>query len=250
VTTALETEMKQRLGKLAFNGGREIRYLASLVEPQPLRAIVIAAVDRRSWGVAATDDALHLHRHPRVFGRKGTRQFRWSALTAKSTDAMGLDLDFGAERIRLFGPAPAREATALTELARRALAVPGEESPIDLAGLHELARSKLGRALAYGQSLVLDALPDRLLPGERVERLAYASTDFDGLLVLTDRRLLLFDMGLRRGSERLWSLDRADIEGVTLEPNGIRLDSPTGSVLVGDFSPVERRDEFAAVLGA
>jgi hypothetical protein len=62
--------------------------------------------------------------------------------------------------------------------------------------------------VTFGSEAAIDGLPDRLEDGERVERLATATLGFHGLLVLTDRRLLLLDVALRSARERLWEVPR------------------------------------------
>ena len=104
--------------------------------------------------------------------------------------------------------------------------------------------------LTFGFEATIDGLPDRLQTGERVERLAGATGGFAGLLVLTDRRLLLLDVTLRRASERLWELDRSAIRTVERVDGGLRLGLLDGEARLRHFLPPERRDEFAAVLTA
>ena len=93
------------------------------------------------------------------------------------------------------------EFVALLEVARG----PVETSSSDL---RELARIKLGKTLAFGYEATIDALPDRLEPDERVERVAIGTAEFTGMLVVTDRRVLLVDRGLR--AERFWEAPRDD----------------------------------------
>jgi hypothetical protein len=64
----------------------------------------------------------------------------------------------------------------------------------DLTSLIELARDKLGRT-EYAEQF--NALPENLIPGERVENLAQASTRLfeGGILALTDRRVLYISKG-------------------------------------------------------
>ena len=97
---------------------------------------------------------------------------------------------------------PHDEYVALLEAARG----PGE---VTTEEIRELARTKLGSRLAFGYEATIDGLRDRLAPDERVERLAVATAEFTGLLVVTDRRLLLLDVGVR--SQRAWEAPRAEI---------------------------------------
>lgn len=114
-----------------------------------------------------------------------------------------------------------------------------------------MAKTKLGRLMAFGFEAAIDGLPDRLAPGESVQRLAGATLDFAGLLVLTDRRLLLVDVTLREAKERLWDVTRTSIRAAEPVDDGLRLRlSDDDQVTLTAFLPPERRDEFAVVLNA
>ena len=135
---------------------------------------------------------------------------------------------------------PHDEYVALLEAARG----PGEMTTEEI---RELARTKLGSRLAFGYEATIDGLRDRLAPDERVERLAIATAEFTGLLVVTDRRLLLLDVGVR--SQRAWEAPRDDIRQLELvEPSGLRLTFGSEAVTFTDVTPADRRDELAAVL--
>ena len=145
---------------------------------------------------------------------------------------------FGSEQVDL-KLLSHEEFVALLEVARGPLETSSSE-------LRELARVKLGKTLAFGYEATIDALPDRLEPDERVERLAIGTAEFTGMLVVTDRRLLLVDRGLR--AERFWETPRAAIRGLALTDGGFRLALDSGEVDFREVLPLDRRDELAAVL--
>ena len=81
-------------------------------------------------------------------------------------------------------------------------------------------------------------MPDWLEPGEHVERAAAATLDFSGLLVLTDRRVLLLgDVGLRFGRQQVWSVARRDVRGASLVDQGLALDLGDGEVTLTQIIP-------------
>ena len=188
----------------------------------------------------ATDEGLYLARNPKLFGRSQFRSWRWADLTSQHTAAaMSVEFDFSGEKVDL-KLMSREEFGALLEVARG----PVETSASDLRAL---ARTKLGKTLAFGYEATLDALGDRLEPDERVERLAIATAEFTGLLVVTDRRLLLLDRGLR--AERFWEARRDAIRKLELAPdNGLRLLFDDRGLSFTDILPLDRRDELAAVL--
>lgn len=236
-----------RLGAASFGASRDVDGVIALAAGEELVAVVAAAWRRRGWVVVATDAGLRLARRPRLFGRSAGHRFEWRDLTAVRSSALSLSLRFADVEVDLIGAAPHTELVRLLERARRELH--GDARP-SIKELHELAERKLGRLVARGFESIVEGLPDRLEAGEHVERLAGGRLDFDGLLVLTDRRLLLVSAALRRANERLWAVDRADV--LTAEPvaEGLRLALRGGeSTLVG-FADPDRRDEFAVVLAA
>jgi hypothetical protein len=236
----------ERLGRYATGASRDVRDAAELAAGEALVAAVVAVWRRRGWVVVATEDGLRLARHPLLLGRRRTRRFGWGALTAVDSGPQRVTLTFAGEEVSLLAASPHGEFVRLLELARRTLS--GEAHPT-VAELRELARLKLGRTLAFGFEATIDALPDRLQPGERVERLAGASLDFAGLLVLTDRRLLLSLASLRRAGAREWAVPREDVRGAQPVGDGLRLLLAHGEdVTLTEFLPRDRRDELAAVL--
>ena len=66
------------------------------------------------------------------------------------------------------------------------------------------------------------------------------------MLVVTDRRVLLVDRGLR--AERFWDARRDDIRKLELVDGGLRLSFADGGITFTEVLPVDRRDELAAVL--
>jgi hypothetical protein len=234
-------ELQQRLGFYAVMSSRELDALATATAGEELVAVVYAVWRWRGWIGAATDGGLHLSRHPRVFGRAQDRMFRWSDLVeVRSGGTLSVDLTFGTERVELRFMGPHDEYVALLDVARG----PGE---VTTEEIRELARRKLGSRLAFGYEATIDGLRDRLAPDERVERLAVATAEFTGLLVVTDRRVLLLDVGVR--GRRDWEAPRDEIRALELvEPSGLRLRLGSAEVTFTDVTPSGRRDELAAVL--
>jgi hypothetical protein len=234
-------ELGARLGAYRLMAGRELDQLAEATSGEALAAVVYAVWRWKGWIAAATDGGLYLARRPRVLGRAQDRSWRWSELRGvRSGGTLSVDLEFGAERVELRFMGPHDEFVALLDTARG----PADETTEELRAL---ARIKLGTTLAFGYEATIDGLPDRLETDERVERLAVASLDFTGLLVVTDRRLLLIDVGVRH--ERLWEAPRRDIRRIELAGDlGLRLTLGADVVTLARFTPPDRRDELAAVL--
>ena len=209
-------ELRARLGPYGLMARRELDALAMATAGEALAAVVYAVWRWKGWIGAATDGGLYLSRRPRLFGRGRDVAWRWSELRrVRSGGALSVDLDFGDERVELRFMGPHDEFVALLEAARG----PGE---VTTEEIRELARTKLGSRLAFGYEATIDGLRDRLEPDERVERLAVAKLDFTGLLLVTDRRLLLLDVGVR--AQRRWEAPRDEIRRLELvEPFGLRL---------------------------
>ena len=83
---------------------------------------------------------------------------------------------------------------------------------------------------------------------EWAQALAGATLEFEGLLVVTDRRLLLLNAPFRRVNQRLWSIPRSSILRAEPVDEGLRLVLVDGEVTLTDFLPPDRRDELVAVL--
>jgi hypothetical protein len=237
-------DLRRRLGRAGIGSRRHVDAVAELVEGEAVVAAVVTVWQRRGWVAAATDVGLRLARRPRLLGRGRSHAFDWDDLTEIATGPERVSLVFGPERVDLLGGTPHDELVLLVDEARSRL----DADKPRLQELRELARRKLGRLLAIGFEPTVEALPDRLEPGEQVQRLATATIDFNGLLVLTDRRLLLVDTTIRRTGERWWELDRDAIRETAPVERGLRLVVEEGEVTVTDFLPAERLDEFAAVL--
>lgn len=234
-------ELRDRLDRYSRLGsGPELDRLAEATDGQELVAAFATVWHWKGWVAAATDEGLYLARNPKLFGRSRLRSFRWADLKGHRTGvAMSVEFDFGSEQVDLKLMSH-DEFVALLELARG----PAETSASDLLAL---AQTKLGKTLAFGYEATIDALPDRLEPDERVERLAVGTAEFTGMLVVTDRRLLLVDRGLR--AERFWEARRDAIRKVELaDDNGLRLTFADSGVTFTEIIPLDRRDELAAVL--
>jgi hypothetical protein len=238
--TTRRDELHDRLDRYSrFGSGPELDRLASETEGQELVAAFAAVWRWKGWVGAATDSGLYLARNPKLLGRSQFRSWRWADLTAVRTGAtMSVALTFGDEQVDL-KLLSHDEFVALLEVARGPVETSSSE-------LRELARVKLGKTLAFGYEATIDALPDRLEADERVERLAIGTAEFTGMLVVTDRRVLLVDRGLR--AERFWEAPRAAIRELSLTEGGFRLGLESGEVAFREILPADRRDELAAVL--
>ena len=236
----------QRLGRYALGASRDVEAVGDLAAGEQLDAAAIAVWRRRGWVVVATDAGLRLARRPRFFGRAQALKLEWRALRAISSGPQRVLMRFEGQEVSLTAVTPHHEFVRLIEAARAHIG--GDRKP-SVSEIRELARTKLGRLLAFGMEAALESLPDRLAPGERVERLAAASLDFHGLLVLTDRRVLLLDITLRPANERFWETPRTSIVSAEPSNDGLRLQlSDSSDLTLTALTPPERRDEFAAVL--
>ena len=239
-------ELEERLGRWRTAAGRELEALTDATAGEEVAAAVYAAWRRRAWIVVATERGLHMSRRPRVFGRNRDVFRPWSELRGVNVSAQRLSLEFADETIELSTVAPQRELARLADTARDAVA--GARETTRGEDLRELAEIKLGRLLAYGLQAPITSLPDHLLDGERVERLASARLDFDGLLVVTDRRVILCDVKMQPGKERVWEVPRGDVMGAEAVGDGLRLELRSGAVTFTRVLPDDRRDELAAAL--
>jgi hypothetical protein len=234
------------LGRARIGAGRELDALARAVGDEEVAAVVNGVWRGRGWVIAATQRGLHLSRQPRLFGRKRNVSWSWSELRQVRAGAQRVDLQFGDEAVELWALVPHAEFVRLVDAARGAVSDARPETRTE--DLRELAKSTLGRTVAFGFEGAIDSLPDRLLSDERVDKVAAARLDFNGLLVVTDRRVMLFDVGLLRAKERLWEVDREQILGAEVVENGLRLALPSGAVTLTDVRPPERSAELAAAL--
>ena len=239
-------ELSERLGRWRTGAGRELQALAQATAEEQLVAAVYGVWRLRAWIIAATDRGLHLSRRPRVFGRDQGLSWSWSDLREVRAGPQRVDLVFGDQTVELRFLSPHREFVRLVDAAREAAS--GSSAATQGEDLRELAKRKLGRTLAFFFEAAIDSLPDRLHEDERVERVASASLDFHGLLAVTDRRVILLDVPLRRAKDRFWDVDRDQILGAEAVEDGLRLDLGSGTVTFTNVLPDERRAELAAAL--
>lgn len=240
----VEAALRRRLGRWGVDTGKERRVLAERLAGEEPAAVFYAVLRRRAWIGAASARELVLVRRPRLLPARD-EVFRWAELDAVAARPVALELRFAGRPVSLIAVEPAAERSRLIEVARAHAA--GGEPAAEVEDLRELARRKLGRLAFFGHEHTIEGLPDRLEPGERVERLATGSLDFDGLLVLTDRRLLLVSVGLREKGDRVWSVPRDRIGGAEPTADGLRLATDSGPVVVGGIHP-DRAEELSAVL--
>jgi hypothetical protein len=237
--------LSNRLGRHAIGASRDLSAVAELAAGETLEAVVTAVWRRRGYVAVATDVGLRLARRPRLLGRAQEASFDWRDLTAVASTAQRATLTFGSEEVS-FLATPHDEFVLLMETARRRLHADAKPSVEELL---ELARTKLGRFLTTGFEAPIDGLPDRLEPGEHVQRLACATLAFAGLLVVTDRRLILLNVPVRRGRERFWDVPRSSIRGAEPAGAGLRLRlAGQDDVTLTDILPPDRRDELTAAL--
>ena len=173
--------------------GRELDALATATAGEALAAVVYAVWRWKGWIAAATDGGLYLSRRPRVFGRGATSPWRWRRAASRCARAArsASTSTSATERVELRFMGPHDEFVALLEAARG----PGE---VTTEEIRELARTKLGSRLAFGYEATIDGAARP--PGARRARRAPRGRDGStspGLLVVTDRRLLLLDVGVR-----------------------------------------------------
>ena len=239
-------ELEERLGRWRTAAGRELEALTEATEGEEVRAAVYGALRRRGWIIVATDRGIHLSRRPRVFGRDRYEFWPWSELRGVTARPTRVDLEFEDRAVELKTLAPHSEYVRFVDAARDGASGSGAETRSE--ELREMANRKLGKVLAFGLEGSIDALPDRLLDGERVERVASAKLDFDGLLAVTNQRVVLYDVGLRRAGERLWEIDRDEVLGAVATDDGLRLELASGPVTFTGVLPDERREELAAAL--
>ncbi|MDQ3645711.1 MAG: hypothetical protein M3345_02105 [Actinomycetota bacterium] len=240
-------ELEHRLGGFRIGAGRELDALTEAIGAEPIAAAFIGVMRRRSWLFAATERELHVSRRPRLLGRSERRSWPWAKLQSVRSGAQRVDLLFGDERVTVSFISPQDEYVRLLETARRRS--PGPSPGTGTDEIRDRAKAQVGDLLAFGFEATIDCLPDRLLEDERVHRVAGASLDFDGLLFVTDRRVLLFNVGLTDSAERLWSADRSDIRSATAVDQELRLDLGEDEVTLTDVRPDGRAGELASELG-
>ena len=184
-------------------------------------------------------------RRPRWFGRPRDEHFDWADLTAVQSAAQRVELTFGDRTLR-FAVSPHDELVRLLDAARRRLA--GANAGVTVEEIRALTQRDLGRLLTVGFEPVIDALPDRLEPDESVERVAGATLESSGLLVITDRRVMLFSVRVRFERERVWSVTRREIRSAVPVENGLWLDLGDQAVILTDIVPAKRLPDLLADL--
>ena len=244
-TGHVDDEIRARLGISRIGSRREIHAMAALVEGERLDAVGVAIWERRAWGMVASESGFRLVRRPHWFGRPRDEHFDWADLTAVQSVAQRVELTFGNRTLR-FAVTPHDELVRLLDAARRHLA--GDNTSVAVEEIRALARRDLGRWLTVGFEAVIDALPDRLEPDECVERVAGATLESSGLLVITDRRVMLFSVGVRFERERVWSVARREIRSAAPLENGLWLDLGDRAVILTDIVPAKRLPDLLADL--
>ena len=242
-------EVRDRLGLYRIGERRAIEAIAELVDGERLDAVGAGIWKRRGWLVAASGGGLRLVRRPRVFGRPRDERFQWADLTAVrcSDRGAGVTLTFGERDLELYTLLPAREFARLLDTARRHLA--GGEASVTVEALHTLALRELGRWKTLELETSIADVPDRLEPGERLECVAAATLNCNGLLVVTDRRVLVSaPASLKR--QDVWSVARSDIRSAAAVETGLWLDTGDATVTLTRIIPAERRFELADLLAS
>ncbi|MBE2316536.1 hypothetical protein DVA67_011155 [Solirubrobacter sp. CPCC 204708] len=238
-------ELRTRLRVYRWGQGRAAKALATRFALQPIDAVTSGLWRGRGWLAAASPAGLELLRRPWVMGRARDVRFPWRELTAVETggSGMSLRLTFGEREVRLAALGPPDEYARFVDAARRHL--PGHEAPSMAAeDVRAAARAALGRWRTLELDASIVALPEQLEPDEKVELIASAVRDFSGLLVLTDRRLLLLNREPRR-PPREWSAHRSWIKAVHVVEGGLELDLGVETVALTVVRPDERIEELA-----
>ena len=219
-------EIRGRLGIQRLGQPRAVDALARVVEGERLDVVCVVARGVWDWSLVATDAGVWLARRPRVFGRARDDHFAWDELTAVNSRNQCVELVFGERTLRVTVVSQ-REHGRLLDAARRHLS--GVDVGTTMEGLRGLVADDLGRRGRVEFALTLEHAAMRLQTGECVERVARASLDFSGLLLVTDLRLLLLEDSIL-GEPRAWSLPRHEIRSATLVTGGVCLDVDGPSV--------------------
>jgi len=239
-------ELRKRLGGYRVGTRRELATLAGAVGTEPVASVAIGVWLRRSWVVAATSRELLLSRHPRLFGKSEFHSWPWSQLRGIRSGTQQVDFVFGDETVALWAISPHNEFVHLLDTARRR--APGPSPTVATEDLRDSAKIQVGDDLASQYEASIDSLPDRLLEHERVQLFAAASLDFNGLLFVTDRRVILFEPGLVRAAERFWAVDRSELRRADVVEDGLHLELGQGAVTLTEVLPDGRAAELAASL--
>ena len=237
------TEVRDRLGLYRVGERRAIAAVSQLVDGERLDAVGAGMWRRRGWLVVASDSGLRLVRRPYILGRARDEHFEWGGLTAVRTGASwGVTLTFDGRDLDV-ALLPSREFARLVDAARRRL--PGDEASVTVETIRELALRELGRRRTLELDASIAAVPEQLEPGERLEAVAGATLGRVGLLVLTDRRLLLSEHG-----HRPWSVARDEIRSAAAVELGLWLDVGDEPITLTRIVPDQRRFELAQLLAS
>lgn len=227
-------QIRDRLGKYRIGEARAIEVAAELVDGQRLDAVGGAIWGKRGWVLVASDGGVWMARHQR-FGHARHEHFDWADLIGVDSAQERVELTFGDRALRCF-ILPPDERIRLLEAARRHLAGVDRSEMAD--EVRTVVSRDLGRIAAYRFAPTIDGVPERLEPGEHAERAAAATLDFSGLLLVTDRRVLLLgDVGVRFGRQRVWSVARRDVRGAWLVDQGLALDLGDNEATLTQINP-------------
>lgn len=237
-------QLRERLRIYRWGQKRPIKALAKRFAHEPLDAVVGGMWRGRGWLAAASPAGVELIRRPWIFGRARDVHFPWAELTAVDTggSGMSLRLTFGGRELKLSALGPPDEYARFVDIARSHLT--GEEVETAAEDVRAMAREALGRWRTFEVDAAIVVLPERLEEGEEVETVAYAVLDFIGLLVITDRRLLLLGRTLRQ-EPREWSVHRSWIRAVEVVDDGLRLDLGVETVQLSQVQPEDEREALA-----
>ena len=243
-------EVRDRLGVYRVGERRAIAAVVELLAEEQLEAVGAGMWEWRGWVVVATDGGLRLVRRPRVFGRARDERFDWADLTAvrSRTAGTGLTFTFGDREIALSGLGPPAEFARLLDAARGRLA--RKTAGVTVEEIRSLAQRELGRLRTVMLDPVIADLPDQLETGERVLQVAGATLGTSGLLVITDRRVLL-SATASVGSGHVWSVARRDIwSAAAAVEHGLRFDTGEEAFMLTSITPAQRRFELADLLAS
>ncbi|MDA0178726.1 hypothetical protein OJ997_00340 [Solirubrobacter phytolaccae] len=240
-------QLKTRLRIYRFGQRRSLNALAERFADEPIDAVTSGLWRRRGWLAAASPAGVELIRRPYLAGRARDVHFPWSELTAVETggSGMSLTLRFQGRDVRLGALGPPDEYARFVDTARGHL--PGAAVETAARDVRAEVRAALGRWATFELDAAIVALPERLEPGEVVEGVAAATLDFRGLLVVTDRRVLL--LGRAPGQAlREWSTHRSWVRAADVVEDGLRLDLGVEVVQLAQVLPEDARAALADLI--
>ena len=210
---AIAATARATLGRMSVIGVREWRLLARLLgEDEEIEAMVLS---RRKGGglvgsqriIVATPDRLLLVEKGLVSGRERIEEYRWDEINGvRVHPPTRLELSLREGPVTLTFVQPARALGAMSDVIRRHLD-PAVGEGVSTGDLLDLARTKLGRVLGFAAEDNVLALAQELEPSESVLELAWVADKPDGLLALTDRRLVFVPSGRVRTGDPVSILD-------------------------------------------